>query len=102
MLAHAVGEIVNRGSGQCLSVDQISHDAGERLVQYYCYGGLGQQWYLGVSGSNVLGLTTYLQSRLSGKFVDVNGASWFEGAGIDQYYFNGNWNQVWTFQPAAG
>ncbi len=35
-------------------------------------------------------------------FADVAGASTNAGAAIDQWYYNGNWNQQWYFGPAVG
>jgi Ricin-type beta-trefoil lectin domain-like len=40
-------EIVNRGSGQCLSVHDNSHSPGTQLVQYPRFGGYDQLWYFG-------------------------------------------------------
>jgi hypothetical protein len=40
-------EIMNRGSGQCLSVGNDSTAAGQDLVQYPCHGWTDQLWYMG-------------------------------------------------------
>jgi hypothetical protein len=97
-------ELVNRNSGQCLSVYGNSASAGTRLVQYPCSGTPNQQWYLGVyqGNSNILGQTKVLTSRSSGLVADVSGASTSNNATIEQWYPNGNWNQNWYFGPAVG
>ena len=97
-------EIVNRSSGQCLSIVNNSTDAGAGLVQYPCFGGPNQQWYLDVypGNSDITGQTKVLWSRSSGLVADVSGANTNEGAGIDQWYYNGEWNQQWYFGAAVG
>ncbi len=40
-------QIINRGSGQCLSVANGSTDNGAPLVQYPCFGGTDQLWNIG-------------------------------------------------------
>ena len=97
-------ELVNRNSGQCLSVVNNSTSAGAGLVQYPCYGAPNQQWYLGVyqGNSNIKGQTKVMTSRSSGLVADVVGASTSDGAAIDQWTNNGGWNQQWYFGPAVG
>jgi hypothetical protein len=97
-------ELVNRNSGQCLSVGNNSYSAGQQLVQYPCYGGANQQWNLGVypGNSDLSYQSRVLQSRSSGLVADVTGASYWAGANVEQWYYNGGWNQTWTFTPAIG
>ena len=63
-------EIVNRGSGQCLTISGASTGAGAQLVQYPCYGLSYQLWNLGT-------LSYYssqgISSVYSGLNVDVAG-----------------------------
>jgi hypothetical protein len=37
-----------------------------------------------------------------GLYADVYGASWGAGDEIDQWYWNGGWNQFWQFTQAVG
>jgi hypothetical protein len=83
-------EIVNRGSGQCLSVDNGSSAEGEQLVQYPCFGGYDQLWYM---GSINLATTYVITSALDGQVVDVQGAYPWAGGTIDQWPYNGGNNQ---------
>jgi Ricin-type beta-trefoil lectin domain-like len=91
-------EIINRGSGQCLSVENGSTAAGTPLVQYPCFGGTDQLWNLGTT-------STYVHEGISsvstGLNVDVYGASFFQGATIDQWYGNGGSNQYFWLSPGT-
>jgi Ricin-type beta-trefoil lectin domain-like len=94
-------EIVNANSGQCLSVAGNSTNPGTPLIQWPCWGGYGQQWLIG-SGTNPgwseSGWDAGIESRLNpGQNVDVYGASPEAGATIDQWSWNGGWNQWWSF-----
>lgn len=91
-------EVVNRGSGQCLSVDNGSTDAGTPLVQYPCFGGTDQLWSFGTTNTYVHQGITSVSSGLN---VDVQGASFFQGATIDQWYGNGGSNQYFWFSPGT-
>ncbi len=91
-------EVVNRGSGQCLSVDNGSTDAGTPLVQYPCFGGTDQLWNFGTTNTYVHQGITSVSSGLN---VDVQGASFFQGATIDQWYGDGGSNQYFWFSPGT-
>ena len=94
-------ELVNRNSGQCLAAP--GYGAGQQLIQVGCTGDPGQQWYLGIyPGQNITGQTKAIWNRATGLYADVNGASTSAGAAIDQWYYNGDWNQQWYFGPAVG
>uniref|UniRef100_UPI003B3B836E RICIN domain-containing protein n=1 Tax=Nakamurella sp. TaxID=1869182 RepID=UPI003B3B836E len=94
-------ELVNRNSGKCLAAPDFV--AGHQLIQVPCTGNPSQQWYLGVyPGQSLTGQTRTVQNRSTGLFADVAGASTTAGAAIDQWYYNGNWNQQWYFGPAVG
>lgn len=94
-------ELVNRNSGKCLAAPD--YVAGHQLIQVPCTGNPSQQWYLGVyPGQSLTGQTKTVQNRSTGLFADVAGASTTAGAAIDQWYYNGNWNQQWYFGPAVG
>ena len=53
-------------------------------------------------GPDVNGWTATIESMSSGLFADVYGASGSEGTGLDQWYWNGGWNQSWHFSQAIG
>jgi hypothetical protein len=94
-------ELVNRNSGKCLAAP--GYGAGQQLIQVACTGNPGQQWFLNVyQGQSLLGQTKTVQNRATGLFADVAGASTNAGAAIDQWYYNGDWNQQWYFGPAVG
>ena len=94
-------ELVNRNSGKCLAAPDFV--AGHQLIQVPCTGNPSQQWYLGVyPGQSLTGQTKTVQNRSTGLFADVAGASTGAGAAIDQWYYNGDWNQQWYFGPAVG
>jgi hypothetical protein len=83
-------EIVNRGSGQCLSVGNNTATAGNPLVQWPCSGAWNQLWYM---GSISLNTTYYIESALDGEVADVAGAYPWPGGTVDQWYYNGGQNQ---------
>ncbi|GAA0366716.1 hypothetical protein GCM10009530_15680 [Microbispora corallina] len=91
-------EIVNRNSGQCLSIRNNSTAAGEILVQYPCFGGDNQLWYLGGVSLNT---TYYIRSLRSNLYVDVQSAYAWWGGTIDQWYYNGARNQQFWLTNAA-
>jgi hypothetical protein len=94
-------ELVNRNSGKCLAAPDFV--AGHQLIQVPCTGNPSQQWYLGVyPGQSLAGQTRTVQNRSTGLYADVAAASTTAGAAIDQWYYNGNWNQQWYFGPAVG
>ncbi len=94
-------EIANRNSGMCLAPS--SYAAGASLIQTTCTGDPTQQWYLGVyPGQSLQGQTTPFWNRATDLYADVSGASASAGTGLDQWYYNGDWNQQWYFGPAVG
>ncbi|HTW10633.1 MAG TPA: RICIN domain-containing protein [Acidimicrobiales bacterium] len=99
LVAGPIGyQIINRGSGQCLTVENNSTSAGTPLIQFPCNGGSNQLWSFSTT-------STYnhqtISSVSSGLYVDVYGASFFEGATIDQYTYNGGSNQYFWFSPGT-
>ena len=83
-------EIVNRGSGQCLTVQYNTATAGNPLIQYPCGGAYNQLWYMGNISLN----TTYIiESALDGEVADVQGGYPWPGGTLDQWYYSGGWNQ---------
>jgi hypothetical protein len=99
-------ELVNRNSGQCLSVAGNSIAAGTPLIQWPCWGGYGQQWLIGngtYPGWSENNWTAGVESRLNpGQNVDVSGMSGNAGAWIQQWWWTSNWNQWWHFEQAIG
>ena len=98
-------EIVNRNSGQCLSVSGDSYNPGTPLVQWPCTGDYSQQWFIGggtYPGWSEEGWNAGIGNRLTGLYADVYGASPWAGDEIDQWYWNGGWNQYWQFTQAVG
>ncbi len=87
-------ELVNRGSGQCLSVGNNSPYQGQQLVQYPCFGGWDQLWYIGTFNTWQDHVIT---SASSGMVIDVAGAPPYRGGTIDQWPYNGGWNQKFYF-----
>jgi hypothetical protein len=83
-------EIVNRGSGQCLSVYGNSTAWGQPLVQYPCSGQWDQLWYM---GSINLATTYVITSALDSEVVDIQNAYPWAGGTVDQYPYNGGNNQ---------
>lgn len=94
-------EIVNRNSGQCLSIYGNSPGPAP-LVQYPCFGGANQQWSYTGGTANLGGPTGKLWSRSNGLIVDVAGESASPGAWIDVWYSTGHNNQLFTFTNAIG
>ena len=95
-------ELVNRNSGQCLT--DINGATGPApLVQFPCVGNTSQQWYLGVypGNANLTRQTRVMTNRFSSLVAEVEGASVWPNARVEQYPYNGGSNQTWTFLPAA-
>jgi hypothetical protein len=83
-------EIMNRGSGQCLSVGNNTSTPGNPLVQWPCAGAWNQLWYM---GGISLSTNYYIESALDGEYADVAGAYPWAGGTVDQWYYNGGQNQ---------
>jgi hypothetical protein len=91
-------EIMNRGSGQCLSVGNDSTAAGQDLVQYPCYGWTDQLWYMGY----IAQATDYnIWSALDSQVVDVQNAYPYQGGYVDQWPSNGGSNQTFWLTSAT-
>jgi Ricin-type beta-trefoil lectin domain-like len=99
-------EIVDRNSGMCLSVAGNSLTPGTQLIQWPCgEANYSQDWFLGSSGTFAdwsennwkVGVHSQLDPFL---YAEVEGESPYAGAPIDQQFWDGGWNQVWTFLQA--
>ena len=100
-------ELVNRASGQCLTVADGATWNGAAVSQQGCRGGEAQQFFLGgavVPGtplsSTVDGHTFKLYNRGSGIGPNVSGASIFPGGRIIQWA-GSDWNNYWTFSSVT-
>jgi Ricin-type beta-trefoil lectin domain-like len=88
-------EIVNKGSGQCITTDGV---AGHWLYQSGCNGSAGQQWSTSLTPGNLVTYT--IGNPASGLYMDVEGASGSQGAHLDGWYRNGGWNQLFLAHAA--
>ena len=100
-------ELVNRASGQCLTVADGATWNGAAVSQQSCQGGEAQQFFLGgavVPGtplsSTVDGHTFKLYNRGSGIGPNISGASIFPGGWIIQWA-GSDWNNYWTFSSVT-
>jgi hypothetical protein len=110
-------QIVNVGSGKCLDVDSNSQPFGANIQQYGCHGRANQSWRIGRGGSAApipppppqndygagnnggrpQGRALYsglIQSRATGKCVDVDRRGRPDGANIQQWSCHGSGNQI--------
>ena len=98
-------ELVNRNSGQCLSCTGTPPAPASNWSSTLATAGptrCGSSVAASGPAYDVNNWTATIQSMSSGLFADVYGASGSEGTGIDQWYWNGNWNQSWHFTQAIG
>ena len=94
-------------SASCLDVYGMASDDGTNICEWTYWGGDGQLWYLisaagthstttsstsDTTGSSVSGLdgVYYIQSKLSGMFLNVDDGSATDGTNISQYDYNGS------------
>lgn len=84
-------EIVGQGSGKCLDVANSSW--GQQLVIWTCEWGTTQRFW----EQTPLGWGCYFFNNLySNLDIEVYGASTSNGAAVDQWGYNGHYNQCWT------
>lgn len=90
-------EIVNRGTGQCLTVYGNNSTLGNLLIQYPCGGALNQLWdpqsASGNDGSLSLDTTYSIWSALDYEVADVQNAYPWQGGYLDQWSYNDGSNQ---------
>jgi len=82
--------IVNRNSGQCLTVEYNTSTPGNPLVQYPCNGGSNQLWNM---GSIELDIDYAIPNALDGQVIDIQGGDPWPGGILDQWPYAGGWNQ---------
>jgi Ricin-type beta-trefoil lectin domain-like len=91
-------EVVNRNSGQCLTVKNGSTAQGAPLVQYPCMGDASQLWYFGsIVLNTAYGVTNY-RSRL---VMEVQGAYPYSGGTVDQWGWGGGSHQKFLLTNAS-
>ncbi|WP_197034556.1 RICIN domain-containing protein [Glycomyces sp. NRRL B-16210] len=91
-------EVVNRGSGKCLDVQDGSTANGAGIIQWDCWGGSNQRWELQDAGSGFYRIV----SQASGRCLDVDGASTANGAKAIQWACNSGANQQWELRSVGG
>jgi hypothetical protein len=84
-------EIQNRNSGFCLATDGVP---GDQVFQEPCDLQPNQLWN---ATPQTNGTFFTIQSKSSGLYLDVNSNSSWPGAIIDTWWWNGNSNQLFTF-----
>jgi hypothetical protein len=91
--------VMNVGSGLALAVQNSSTDSGALVVQQSYLKDGSADWLPGWNGVNV---NTYsFTNRLSGKVLDVPGASKSQDIQLDQLPFSGGANQKWLLIPCG-
>jgi hypothetical protein len=93
-------QIVNRGSGRCLTIGGNSLYRGAGIVQYFCGGATNQRWYVTYPWGG--SATIRLQVVSSGLYLDVPGytANW--GTQLIQWPFETyGYNQMFTLTQLA-
>ena len=81
-------KIVNARSGKCLTTNGV---AGATVYQVTCGSSDWMLWWTGLQPGNLTGYS--IQSKASGFYLEVNGASGSQGANIDTWYWNGGSHQ---------
>jgi hypothetical protein len=76
--------VANSGMGENQNIEQRSIQIDDD----------NQQWYIQRSGGNLF----HIQSRLSGRYLDVSGSSTSDGASIVQKEWNNHYSQEWWIQ----
>jgi hypothetical protein len=90
-------DVVNRNSGQCLTVQYNTATPGNSLIQYPCNDGINQLWYMG----SISSFSTYVMwdpfySNSTEEVADIQSAYIWPGGTMDQWTYNGGWNQEFT------
>jgi hypothetical protein len=90
-------DVVNENSGQCLTVQYNTATPGNSLIQYPCNDGINQLWYMG----SISSFSTYYMwdpffSDGTEEVADIQSAYIWPGGTMDQWTYNGGWNQEFT------
>jgi hypothetical protein len=92
-------QIVNRNSGKCLDVKDVSQADGAPIQQYTCLGwGQTNQIFEGVPVSPSDTSHAKYIAQHSHKCLDITGASTADGALLEQWTCNGGSNQSFGFE----
>jgi hypothetical protein len=96
--------IYNAKSGKCLNVQGASTNNSAKIIQYTCQStsAYNDQWQLlktGWVGTN--GDLYVITNRKSGKSLNAQGASSANGTDLIQYTCGADWNNLFTWWPAA-
>lgn len=94
--------LVNRNSGRVLDVDACSAADGQNVQQWEWLGGDCQRWAIEPVSANAIPAGVYtVESKNSGKMLDVAACSSAPGGNVQQYTANGSVCQNWNIQPTA-
>jgi Ricin-type beta-trefoil lectin domain-like len=88
--------IVNKNSGQVISVQDDSMSNGAKIVTYGSGSHSAQQWKLYYNNGYYS-----LQAVHSGKWLDCPGLSTADGTQMIQWDWNGGKNQLWAWQGVS-
>jgi hypothetical protein len=88
-------------SGKVLDVSDVSTANGARIQQWESGGGTNQQWVLRWLGGYGRDAYYKIESKHSGKVLDVVGKSTANGAEIQQYDWLDGINQIWRFEEVG-
>ena len=103
-------DVVGAGSGKCLDLAGASPDDGAFIQQWSCDEAPNQRWTIesvappapAPAGDPTMGgVDVEIASAVSGKVLDVSGASSADGATIQQWGAWGGANQHWRIQAAG-
>ena len=89
-------QIVNQNSQKCLDVTGRATYNGALIQQWDCTGGSNQAWQLIAREIGPGAFDWEIQNQGSHLVLDVRGASKLNGGLIQQWAFNGGWNQLWS------
>ncbi|MCP5547389.1 MAG: DUF1593 domain-containing protein [Akkermansiaceae bacterium] len=100
-LSNGTYRIINRNSGQVLSVNAGGTFDGANVLQWPWNGGNDQNWILTSLGGNQYSIEN---QNAPGKVLDVNGGVTATGNGVNVHIWtnSGANNQKWTIQPTGG
>jgi hypothetical protein len=89
-------KLVNKETGKCLDVSDVSKDAGHNVHSWKCHGSLNQLWDFVPLGNGRYELV----SRNSFQCLDVAGAE--DGSNVIQWPCHDGANQNWRLESAGG
>lgn len=94
--------LINQNSGLALDVNACSAADGQNVQQWQWLGGDCQQWAIEPVSANAVNAGTYtIESKNSGKMLDIAACSTAAGANVQQWTANGADCQKWNVQPTG-